>query len=102
VTQAAIQPHTITILDKEFVLGCPENERENLDAAARYLNTKMREVRDTGKVVGADRIAVMAAVNIAYDLLQAQKSLQHLDQNVGVRMRSLNDKIDKALSLDAP
>ena len=64
---------TVQILDKEYSIICPQEERSNLVSAARYLDGKMREIRSSGKVVGADRIAVMAALNITHDLLHRQE-----------------------------
>lgn len=60
---------TVQILDKEYCINCPDDERANLESAARYLDGKMREIRSSGKVIGADRVAVMAALNITHDLL---------------------------------
>jgi len=60
---------SIHILDKEYLVACPEDERQDLLASADYLDKKMREIRDSGKVVGQDRLAVMAALNIAHELL---------------------------------
>ena len=69
------EPATVTvrILDKEYFVCCPPDERADLLDSAEYLNKKMREIRDTGKVVGADRIAVMAALNMANELLRLRK-----------------------------
>jgi len=58
---------TISLLGREFRVGCPEGEEKQLLASVDYLNRKMREVRDTGKVVGNERIAIMAALNIAHE-----------------------------------
>ncbi len=59
----------ITILGREFRVGCPEGEEKPLLASVDFLNRKMKEVRDTGKVVGNERIAIMAALNIAHELM---------------------------------
>ena len=69
------EPATVTvrILEKEYFVSCPQDERADLLDSAEYLNKKMREIRDTGKVVGADRIAVMAALNMANELLRLRK-----------------------------
>ena len=64
---------TVRILEKEYFVSCPQDERADLLDSAEYLNKKMREIRDTGKVVGADRIAVMAALNMANELLRLRK-----------------------------
>jgi cell division protein ZapA len=63
---------TINIAGREFRVACPEGEEKQLLASVELLNRKMKEVRDIGKVVGNDRIAVMAALNIAHEFL-AQK-----------------------------
>lgn len=63
-------PVDITILDKDYRVACPASERESLERAARFLDAKMREIRHTGKVIGNDRVAVMAAINITHELLQ--------------------------------
>ena len=66
---------TVQILDKEYCINCPDDERANLESAARYLDGKMREIRSSGKVIGADRVAVMAALNITHDLLHRKERL---------------------------
>ena len=60
---------TITLLGREFRVACPEGEEKQLHAAVEFLNRKLKEVRDTGKVVGNERIALMAALNIAHEFL---------------------------------
>ena len=60
---------SINILGKEYLISCNEDERNGLISAADFLDDKMREIRDAGKVIGTDRIAVMAALNIAHELL---------------------------------
>lgn len=95
---AAPKPVTVRILDKEFLVNCPENERDDLLASAELLNTKMREIRDTGKVVGIDRIAVMAALNMAHDLLDQRNRKQDIQQSIGTRIRTLQEKIELALN----
>ena len=65
------QPLTVTlhILDKEYRVSCPPEERSNLEQAARHLDTTMRDIRNSGKVIGVERIAVMAALNISHEML---------------------------------
>jgi cell division protein ZapA len=60
---------TISLLGREFRVGCPEGEEKQLAASVDYLNRKLKEVRDTGKVVGNERIAIMAALNIAHEFM---------------------------------
>ncbi|AYC34757.1 cell division protein ZapA [Pseudomonas cavernae] len=90
----------VQILDKEYCIACPPDERANLESAARYLDGKMREIRMSGKVIGADRVAVMAALNITHDLLHKQ---QHLDQQASStreQVRDLLERVDHALAAD--
>ena len=89
------QPNAVTvqILDKEYLIGCPPEEQHNLQNAARYLDGKMREIRRSGKVVGADRIAVMAALNITHELLHKQ---QHLTEQANDQQKQVKALIDKA------
>jgi cell division protein ZapA len=88
---------TIRILEKEYHVACPAEERPSLVASAELLNSKMREIRDSGKVVGLDRVAVMAALNLANELLRAQGADQELKSIVGVRIRAMRDHLDTAL-----
>ncbi len=60
---------TINLMGREFRVACPEGEERNLQASVDLLNRRMKEVRDTGKVVGNERIAIMAALNIAHELV---------------------------------
>ena len=92
------KPMRINILDKEYLVACPDNEREGLFASAEYLSVKMKEIRDTGKVVGADRIAVMAALNMAHELLENRNSKDDYQHDISKRIRALQDKIDLALN----
>ena len=64
---------SVRILDREYQVACPAEERSDLLDSAEYLDAKMREVRDTGKVVGLDRIAVISALNIANELIKLKQ-----------------------------
>lgn len=59
----------VTIMGREFRVTCPDDERKGLLEAVAYLDKKMREIRDSGKIVGSERIAIMAALNITHELL---------------------------------
>lgn len=89
---------TVQILDKEYCINCPDDERANLESAARYLDGKMREIRSSGKVIGADRVAVMAALNITYDLLHRKERLDQESSSTRERVRELLDRVDRALA----
>ncbi len=63
----------VAILGREFKVACKETERAELTEAVAFLDRRMREIRDTGKVSGTDRIAVMAALNLAHELLRLRR-----------------------------
>jgi cell division protein ZapA len=87
----------VYILDKEYLVACPEEERDALTASAKYLNDRMLEIRGRGKVVGIDRIAVMAALNLAHEVVESGAKSDELDGYVA-RIRGLNTRIDEALA----
>ena len=87
----------VHILDKEFLVACPEDEEISLRSSAQYLDNKMREIRDSGKVVGLDRIAVMAALNITHDLLTNKDQKDDINQSVSNRIKNIQDIIESAL-----
>ena len=91
---------TIHILDKEYMISCSEEERHDLQRSADYLDKKMREIRDSGKIIGSDCIAVMAALNISHELLTQDGSSENTvspNTSIGTRIRSIQEKIDDAL-----
>ncbi len=92
------KPMRVNILDKEYLVACPEGEREALFASAELLTQKMKEIRDSGKIVGADRIAVMAALNMAHELLEHKSHKDEYQHSISKRIRALQDKIDLALN----
>jgi cell division protein ZapA len=89
---------SVRILDKEYLVACPPEERTDLLDSAEALNAKMREIRDTGSIVGLDRIAVMAALNMANDLLHAQARDNEIEGNLSNRLKLISDRVDNALS----
>ena len=93
-------PNTVAvkILDKEYQVACPEEQEEALVTSAKYLDKQMRGIRDTGKVIGIERIAVMAALNISYELLQASEHGGAVSSPPSEGAVShLNRKLDEAL-----
>jgi cell division protein ZapA len=88
---------SVRILDKDYFVACPKEERADLIDSAAYLNTRMKEIRDTGKVVGADRIAVMAALNIANELLRHRERGHGSSAELGARIRMLRERVETAL-----
>jgi cell division protein ZapA len=91
---------TVHILDKEYQVACPEDQQSELIVSAKYLDKQMRSIRDTGKVIGLERIAVMAALNISFELLQASEQgvMPQTGSTIGdASFKQLNAKIDEAL-----
>ena len=94
---------TINLLGREFRVGCPEGEERQLLASVDYLNKKLKEVRDTGKVVGNERIALMAALNIAHESLSnpGKGGAAGYDATaLKRRITSMQETLDAALAAD--
>jgi len=88
---------SVRILDKEYQIACPSHERTDLLDSAEILNSKMREIRDSGRVVGLDRIAVMAALNMANDLIHAQARDRMLDGDFSGRLKIISERVEGVL-----
>ena len=88
---------SVRIMEKEYVVACPYEERSALLDAAEFLNARMREIRDSGKVVGLDRIAVMAALNLAHEYLRVKDRESRTDSGVGGRVRALRERVESVL-----
>jgi cell division protein ZapA len=88
---------SVRILEKEYQFSCPASERNDLLNSAEFLNAKMRQIRDSGKVVGLDRIAVMAALNLSNDLLKNRNREELLDSDWGLRLKSMRERVETAL-----
>jgi cell division protein ZapA len=89
---------SVRILEKEYQVACLPEERSELLDSAEHLNTKMREIRDSGNIVGLDRIAVMAALNLAHELLKVRGRGAVIDADVGQRVRQLRERVETALN----
>ena len=90
-------PVTVTVLEKEYRVSCPENEKSDLISAAEYLDQKMKILKDSIGVVGADRLAVIAALNITHEMLQSKVTTEHLNNNIKNRLAALGKKIENSL-----
>lgn len=92
------QTLTVSILDKDYQIACPAEQQAELLDSARYLDAQMRKIRGNGKVVGLERIAVMAALNIAHELRHSPKQPQEAAAPASPdQMKRLNNKLDNAL-----
>ena len=88
---------SVNILSKDYQVSCPPDEKQALLQSAAYLDKKMREIRDGGKVIGLERIAVMTALNMSYELMQATQN-RSSSAGANEKLSVLTDKIDDALS----
>jgi cell division protein ZapA len=88
----------VTIMGREFRVACPEEEQAGLLEAVDYLNRKMLEIRDAGKVIGLERIAIMAALNIAHELLTTKVGGGFDMGEIKRRMNRMEAVIDQAMS----
>lgn len=92
------KPVNIKILDKEYLIACDEGEREQLHMAVGMLEQKMQEVRNSGGVIGTERIAVMAALNMAHELIDHKSRNEDYTSRIDSDIRRLREKIERVLS----
>ena len=94
--QSPISPVTITLLDKQYQINCKQDEREELVESARLLNVKLFEVKNSGTVIGMERVAIMAALNLSHELVRTQKDGSG-GEVVNAGLERLQDKISSAI-----
>jgi len=90
------KPVTINILDKEYTVACTDDEREALNSSVEFLNGKIKEVRSNGKVVGSERIVVMAALNIVHEFLEKESS-NEVPEDAQETIKRVHNKISNVL-----
>lgn len=90
----ATETLSVHILGKDYQVACPEEEREALLRAASELDLRMRVIRQSGNVIGVERIAVMAALNLSNEVLTGQQQQNDVDQGV---LENLHTRIDEVL-----
>ena len=88
---------SVRILEKEYQVACLPEERSELLDSAEFLNGKMKDIRDAGNIVGLDRIAVMAALNLAHELLKRNRT-EAIESEVSERVRQMRERVESALS----
>ncbi|MGE0081614.1 MAG: cell division protein ZapA [Thiohalomonadaceae bacterium] len=91
---------SVQIMGKEYLVGCRPHELDDLMASAKLLDRKMREIRETGKVIGTERIAVMAALNLAHEVLAG--GTPRTQEAVYTRLKAMQEKIDAVLAQEVP
>lgn len=87
---------SVEILGKEYLVACPLENRQDLERAAKLLNDRMLEIKSQGKLYGTERVAIMAALNLANDFLNATGS----SQSAQTQLSQMNSKIESALAQD--
>lgn len=87
---------TIKILEKEYRVSCPPDEKDGLIASADMLNKKLNEIKSKGSVIGTERIAVMAALNMSHELLNGRSLITEHDE-LNNRIENLSEKIDNGM-----
>ncbi len=94
---SATIPVTVTIFGKDYQIACKPEEEQSLIDAASHLDCKMRDIRENGKIVGLERIAVMAALNLSHELLSLQESNTDFDKTCEDSLTRSSQKLDDAL-----
>ncbi|TBR12871.1 MAG: cell division protein ZapA [Lysobacter sp.] len=95
---SSTEPVNVRLLDREYTVGCTPEQRDGLLAAARLLDNKMREIRGTNRMAAVDRIAVLAALNIAHELLQIRGEGER-EHEISRSLGRLNERLDDLLNL---
>ena len=91
-------PVNVRILDRDYLIACEPDERDGLVSAAHLLDGRMRDIRGGNRMAAIDRIAVMAALNLAHELLQSRHASEHRDQQITRTLTELNRKLDSLLA----
>jgi len=91
------QPVSLTIMGKEYKIACAPDEQNDLIQSARQLDAQMRQMRDSGKVAGAEKIAVMAALNLAHELQLMKSQNAALSQTLNESLTKMTHKIENVL-----
>ncbi|MDE0155406.1 MAG: cell division protein ZapA [Gammaproteobacteria bacterium] len=91
------KPVRVSILDKEYLISCPDDEREQLYAVVDFVNEKLLEVKGSGNVIGTERIVIMATLNIANELLAYKRKNKDYTESVDSIVKRLQTKIDGVL-----
>jgi len=90
----------VNLLGKEYLVSCPVETQQELQASAEYLDGKMREIRASGRVIGLERVLVIAALNITHEIIDARSSYRTLKDRAEYKIQSLVDKLESMLSVD--
>lgn len=97
----ASEPVSIRLLDREYTVGCEPDERDSLLSAAKLLDAKMREIRGNNRMAALDRVAVLAALNLAHDLQQLRTEQSSRDRDFSRTLTDLHRRLDDLFDLPA-
>jgi cell division protein ZapA len=95
------KPVSIHIMGNEYHVASPADEIEKLEQAARALDKRMREIKEGGRIMGLERVAVMAALNLSYELMHGESTSAEETKLINQRIQKLQDKVDSALASHA-
>ena len=95
------KPVSIHIMGNEYHVASPENEVTKLEEAARALDKRMREIKEGGRIIGLERVAVMAALNLSYELMHGETTSLEETNEINLRIKNLKDKVETALASTA-
>lgn len=91
------EPVSVTILEKKYQFACEPDQRNDLIEAARNLDERMNEIKDTGRLMSLERIALQAALNFSAEIVKLRATENYRKENIDSRIRLLADQIDDAL-----
>ncbi len=91
---------TVKILGKDYQIACVDEQAHNVIDAALLLDNRMKEIRNSGRVIGLERIAVMAALNLAHELLSLKNEVKSISNDTDKRLQYLHEKLETALNND--
>jgi cell division protein ZapA len=92
----------VHILDRDYQIACPEDEKDALLESAALLNRRMKDIRKSGTVIGLDRIAVMAALNLAHEFLATDANRKSMTSDLAKRLKNMHEKVELTLVDDEP
>jgi cell division protein ZapA len=94
----SVEKITLRLLEREYSFACPEEEREHLIKAADFLENRLKDIRADGRVVGVERIVMMAALNLSSELLKSETDKQQYIRDMNRRIHTLKAKIDQSIN----
>ena len=95
---AESKPVSIHIMGNEYHVASPADEVEKLEQAAKALDTRMKEIKAGGRIMGLERVAVMAALNLSYELMHGERTSAEETNEINQRIKKLQEKVDGALA----